>query len=89
VHNFSEHTKEIYTIKWSPTGPGTINPNLPLVLASASYDATIKLWDVEEGKCLHSLERHTDPVQTPYGTSHSPRTFHCTAPTAPPKPPKS
>ena len=69
VHNFSDHQKEIYTIKWSPTGPGTNNPNLPLVLASASYDATIKLWDVDQGKCTHSLGRHTDPV---YSVAFSP-----------------
>lgn len=25
--------QEIYTIRWSPTGPGTNNPNLPLLLA--------------------------------------------------------
>ena len=69
VHNFSDHQKEIYTIKWSPTGPGTNNPNLPLVLASASYDATIRLWDVDSGKCLHSLGAHTDPV---YSVAFSP-----------------
>ena len=69
VHDFSDHTKEIYTIKWSPTGPGTNNPNLPLMLASASYDATIKLWDVEEGRCVHSLSKHTDPV---YSVAFSP-----------------
>ncbi|KAL6511586.1 WD40 repeat-containing protein hos15 [Orobanche gracilis] len=28
-----EHTKEIYTVRWSPTGPGTNNPNKKLVLA--------------------------------------------------------
>ena len=69
MHNFSDHQKEIYTIKWSPTGPGTNNPNLPLMLASASYDATIKLWDVDTGQCLHSLGRHTDPV---YSVAFSP-----------------
>ncbi|KAI3773739.1 hypothetical protein L1987_48270 [Smallanthus sonchifolius] len=34
LHDLKEHTKEIYTIRWSPTGPGTNNPNQPLVLAS-------------------------------------------------------
>ena len=33
VHNLQAHIKEIYTIKWSPTGPGTSNPNSPLILA--------------------------------------------------------
>lgn len=69
VHNFQDHTKEIYTIKWSPTGPGTSNPNQPLLLASASFDATVKLWDVEVGKCIHSLDKHKDSV---YSAAFSP-----------------
>ena len=69
VHELKEHTKEIYTIKWSPTGPGTNNPDVPLMLASASYDATIKLWDAEEGRCVHTLRRHTEPV---YSVAFSP-----------------
>ena len=39
------------------------------MLASASYDATIKLWDGEEGRCVHSLSKHTDPV---YSVAFSP-----------------
>ena len=37
---------------------GTANPNLPLLLASASYDSTIKLWDIAAGACLHTLTKH-------------------------------
>lgn len=33
VHDLQAHSKEIYTIKWSPTGPGTNNPNANLMLA--------------------------------------------------------
>ena len=33
VHDLQAHSKEIYTIKWSPTGPGTANPNVNLILA--------------------------------------------------------
>jgi hypothetical protein len=29
VHDFSEHSKEIYTIKWSPTGERAGAPILP------------------------------------------------------------
>jgi hypothetical protein len=27
LHDLRTHTKEIYTLKWSPTGPGTKNAN--------------------------------------------------------------
>jgi hypothetical protein len=37
------HAKEIYTIKWSPTGQGTANPNQRLLLATASFDKTVKV----------------------------------------------
>lgn len=69
VHDFRQHTKEIYTIRWSPTGPGTRNPNRPLVLASASFDATVKTWDITTGQVLFNFTKHVDPV---YSVSFSP-----------------
>ena len=42
VHDLTAHTKEIYTIKWSPTGPGTANPGQRLMLVSASFDTSIR-----------------------------------------------
>lgn len=69
VHDLAAHTKEIYTIKWSPAGPGTANPNGNLVLASASFDATVRLWDVEVGACNCVLNRHVEPV---YSVAFSP-----------------
>ncbi len=62
IHVLKEHKKEIYTIRWSPTGPGSANPNKPLMLASAAFDYQVKLWDGETGKVLHSLTKHTEPV---------------------------
>jgi len=62
IHDLREHKKEIYTIKWSPTGTGSSNPGANLVLASASFDSTIRLWDPETGKCCHVLDKHSDPV---------------------------
>lgn len=69
VHDLQAHSKEIYTIKWSPTGPQTNNPNAPLVLASASFDSTVRLWDVERGVSQFTLTRHTEPV---YSVAFSP-----------------
>ncbi|XP_019643953.1 PREDICTED: F-box-like/WD repeat-containing protein TBL1XR1 isoform X1 [Branchiostoma belcheri] len=69
VHDLQAHTKEIYTIKWSPTGPGTNNPNAQLMLASASFDSTVRLWDVERGVCIHTLTKHQEPV---YSVAFSP-----------------
>ncbi|XP_055712499.1 F-box-like/WD repeat-containing protein TBL1XR1 [Phlebotomus papatasi] len=69
VHDLQAHSKEIYTIKWSPTGPGTANPNMNLILASASFDSTVRLWDVERGVCIHTLTKHTEPV---YSVAFSP-----------------
>jgi len=69
VHDLQAHSKEIYTIKWSPTGPGTANPNMSLILASASFDSTVRLWDVDRGACIHTLTKHTEPV---YSVAFSP-----------------
>jgi COMPASS component SWD3 len=34
------------------------------MVVSASYDGTVKLWDVSSGELLHSLEAHSGPVWT-------------------------
>ncbi|KAG0464411.1 hypothetical protein HPP92_020480 [Vanilla planifolia] len=68
-HDLRDHLKEIYTIRWSPTGLGTNNPNQQLILASASFDSTIKLWEVEHGSLLYSLNGHRQPV---YSVAFSP-----------------
>ncbi|XP_030782149.1 F-box-like/WD repeat-containing protein TBL1Y isoform X3 [Rhinopithecus roxellana] len=69
VHNLQAHSKEIYTIKWSPTGPATSNPNSSIMLASASFDSTVRLWDMEQGVCTHTLMKHQEPV---YSVAFSP-----------------
>ncbi|CAM4983997.1 unnamed protein product, partial [Rotaria socialis] len=62
VHNLQAHNKEIYTIKWSPTGSGAMNPNATLLLAGASFDLTVRLWDVERGVCQNILVKHSELV---------------------------
>lgn len=34
VYDLTAHNKEIYALKWSPTGPLTAHPNAPLTLAT-------------------------------------------------------
>lgn len=34
------------------------------LLASASFDSTVRVWDVDAGKCLYTLSNHKDPVYT-------------------------
>ncbi|ETV95279.1 hypothetical protein H310_11180 [Aphanomyces invadans] len=68
VFDFRDHTKEVYTVRWSPTGPGTAFPNRTAVLASASFDTTVRLWNVETGKCTSTLQ-HDNPV---YAIAFSP-----------------
>lgn len=69
LHDLKDHDKEIYTIKWSPTGPKSSNPNKQLLLATASFDTHVKLWEAERGTCMHTLKRHTDSV---YSVAFSP-----------------
>ena len=58
----NEHSKEIYTLSWSPTGEGSKNPNLKPYLGTASFDSTVKLWDPITGKAELTLAKHTESV---------------------------
>lgn len=44
-----------------------------LPLFSASFDSTVRLWDVERGVCIHTLTRHQEPV---YSVAFSPDGRH-------------
>jgi transducin (beta)-like 1 len=64
LHDLKGHTDTIKQVKWSNTGPGTKYPNKKLFLASFSYGKTVKLWDVETGSCLHTLENQQSFVRS-------------------------
>lgn len=69
LYDFTSHKQEIYTVKWSPTGPGSKNPDKPRMLATASFDSTVRLWNVQNGSCIAVLSRHRESV---YSVAFSP-----------------
>lgn len=62
VHDLIGHTKEIYTVRWTLTGPGSNNPDKALLLCTASFDGTVKVWDALQGGLVHNLKRQMQPV---------------------------
>ena len=63
------HSREIYTVRWSPSASDSGSYHASRLLASASFDATIKLWDLETGKCRHNMAEHSMSV---YSVAFSP-----------------
>ena len=56
------HTKEIYTTRWTPTGQGSANAELPLRLCTASFDGSVRIWNAEDGASVFTLRRQPHPV---------------------------
>jgi len=62
--SFELHTKEIYSVRWSPAATKKSS-----ILATASFDNTVRIWDVMRDTCLHALSKHSYPV---YSVNFSP-----------------
>lgn len=69
MQDFKSHQQEIYTVKWSPTGPGSKNPDKQPMLATASFDGSVRLWNAQDGSCIQVFSRHRDSV---YSVAFSP-----------------
>lgn len=56
------HAKEIFTLRWTPTGAGSANPTKELYLCTASFDGTVKVWSGESGEMVYNLCKQVQPV---------------------------
>ncbi|KAI8637163.1 WD40-repeat-containing domain protein [Parasitella parasitica] len=63
------HSLQIYTLQWAPYTQKDISSSSPRILATASFDATVRIWDALNGTCLHVLKNHNEAV---YSISFSP-----------------
>nr|WP_263627830.1 NB-ARC domain-containing protein [Komarekiella delphini-convector] len=57
------HDHEVFSVAFHPIPPTPLNKGEGGILASASGDKTVKLWNIYDGKCLRTLTGHTDWVR--------------------------
>eukprot|EP00939_MAST-03C_sp_MAST-3C-sp1_P004480 g4480.t1 len=58
---FKGHTEQIFVVRWCPKKFMT-DYGESSILATAAYDGTVRLWDVQGDQCMHVLSRHNKPV---------------------------
>jgi transducin (beta)-like 1 len=65
----SSSSHALLVVSRSPTGPGSRNPTKQPMLATASFDGSVRLWNVQNGTCIQVFSRHRDSV---YSVAFSP-----------------
>ncbi|KAF1799057.1 WD40-repeat-containing domain protein [Mucor lusitanicus] len=69
IQEIKGHNLQIYTLQWAPYTQKDTSSSSPRILATASFDATVRIWDALKGTCLHVLKNHSEAV---YSISFSP-----------------
>jgi WD40 repeat protein len=55
INKYEGHKAKVNGLSWSKLDG-------PKYLASCSNDTTVRIWDLEEVKCMHTLREHRAPV---------------------------
>ncbi|PVV04960.1 hypothetical protein BB560_000524 [Smittium megazygosporum] len=51
------HEQQVYSVEWLPNSQNTI-------LATASFDGSVRVWDTKTGNIIRTLYAHSDPVHS-------------------------
>jgi transducin (beta)-like 1 len=67
LHDLTGHSKEVYSMRWVPfhsSHAHALAPTAtkPMLLCTASFDGTAKIWNGPQGTLLHTLSRHMQPL---------------------------
>ncbi|XXQ38999.1 LisH domain-containing protein [Plasmodiophora brassicae] len=69
VHDLHGHGRDVCTLAWATTTTTTHDGTRALILASASFDCTVRIWSAARGTCLLVLSKHLHPVTSVSFTS--------------------
>ncbi|MBW4617973.1 MAG: PD40 domain-containing protein [Cyanosarcina radialis HA8281-LM2] len=65
IKTLTGHGHEVFALAFHPLPSTLLNQGgIGGILASASGDRTVKLWDINDGKCCQTLTGHTDWVRS-------------------------